>query len=122
MGSLLAIPNLSEGRDEGRLERLETAFSRGVALLDRHTDSDHDRAVFTLAGPGGKLVGALVSGAEEAIETIDMSVYAGAHPAIGALDVCPLVWIDSSDRDAARTEAIAVAERIGGLGVPVFLY
>ncbi len=51
-----------------------------------------------------------------------MSSYRGAHPAIGALDVCPLVWLDPADRDAARTEAIAVAAQIGGLGVPVFLY
>ena len=51
-----------------------------------------------------------------------MSSYGGAHPAIGALDVCPLVWLDSADRDAARTEALAVAAQIGGLGVPVFLY
>ena len=51
-----------------------------------------------------------------------MSDYAGAHPAIGALDVCPLVWLDPADRDAARTEAVAVAAQIGGLGVPVFLY
>ncbi len=51
-----------------------------------------------------------------------MDRYGGAHPAIGALDVCPLVWLDRGDRDAARTEAVAVATQIGGLGVPVFLY
>ena len=51
-----------------------------------------------------------------------MAGYRGAHPAIGALDVCPLVWLDPADREAARTEAIAAATQIGGLGVPVFLY
>jgi glutamate formiminotransferase / 5-formyltetrahydrofolate cyclo-ligase len=122
MPPLLAVPNVSEGSDAERLEELEAAFSRGVALLDRHTDADHDRTVFTLSGPGPRLAEALVSGAEEAVETIDMSGYAGAHPAIGALDVCPLVWLDPADRDAARAEAIAVAGQIGGLGVPVFLY
>jgi glutamate formiminotransferase len=122
MGSLLAVPNVAEGRDAERVKLLEAAFSRGVTLLDQHTDADHDRTVFTLAGTGGALAEALVSGAEEAVETIDMSGYAGAHPAIGALDVCPLVWIDRGDREAARAEAVAVAEQIGGLGVPVFLY
>lgn len=122
MGSLLAVPNVSEGRDAERLARLQAAFSRGATLLDRHTDADHDRAVFTLAGAGAALREALVLGAEEAAETIDMSGYAGAHPAIGALDVCPFVWIDPGDRDLARTEAIAVATQIAGLGVPVFLY
>jgi len=122
MGSLLAVPNFAEGRDQGVLDRIGAAFSRGVTLLDRHTDADHDRTVFTLAGSGGALTDALVLGAEEAAETIDMSHYHGAHPAIGALDVCPLVWADPADRDAARTEAIAVATQIGGLGVPVFFY
>jgi glutamate formiminotransferase len=51
-----------------------------------------------------------------------MDGYRGAHPAIGALDVCPVVWLDPADRDAARTEAVAAAAQIGGLGVPVFLY
>lgn len=122
MPPLLAVPNVSEGSDEERLGRLEQAFARGVTLLDRHRDADHGRSVFTLAGEPGGLTGALVAGAEEAIETIDMRGYAGAHPAIGALDVCPVVWFRPGDRGTARTEAIAVAEQIGGLGVPVFLY
>lgn len=119
---LLAVPNVSEGREEARIAALETAFSRGVAALDRHSDADHDRTVFTLAGAGGPLREALVGGAAETIETIDMGSYDGVHPAIGALDVCPLVWLDPADRGAARAEAIEVAVQIGGLGVPVFLY
>jgi glutamate formiminotransferase / 5-formyltetrahydrofolate cyclo-ligase len=122
MPPLLAVPNVSEGSDSGRLAALATAFSRGASLLDRHSDGDHDRTVFTLAGRPGRLMQALASGAEEALEAIDMASYAGAHPAIGALDVCPLVWLDRADRDAARTEAVGAATQIGGLGVPVFLY
>ncbi len=122
MPPLLAVPNVSAGGDAGRLATLEAAFGRGVSLLDRHTDADHDRTVFTVAGRPGPLVEALVAGAGEALETIDMAGYRGAHPAIGALDVCPLVWLDPADREAARTEAIAAATQIGGLGVPVFLY
>jgi glutamate formiminotransferase len=122
MSPLLAAPNVSEGSEPTTLKLLETAFGRGAAILDRHSDGDHDRTVFTLAGRPGPLVDALVSGAEEALERIDMSRYAGAHPAIGALDVCPLVWLDPRDRDAARTEAVAAATQIAGLGVPVFLY
>lgn len=119
---LLAVPNISEGRDEERLMRLGTAFGRGVTLLDRHTDADHDRTVFTLAGEPGPLTAALAAGAEEALETIEMARYRGAHPAIGALDVCPVVWLDPVDRERAREEAVAAATQIGGLGVPVFLY
>jgi glutamate formiminotransferase len=122
MPPLLAVPNVSEGSEPATLARLESAFGRGASLLDRHTDGDHDRTVFTLAGWPGPLLDALVAGAEEALETIDMSRYAGAHPAVGAVDVCPVVWLDPADRNAARTEAVATAAQIGGLGIPVFLY
>jgi len=119
---LLAVPNVSEGRDAGRIAGLEGAFSHGVTLLDRHTDADHHRTVFTLAADAAPLRDALLSGAEQAIEAIDMSRYDGGHPAVGALDVCPVVWLEPADRDTARAEAIELATQIGGLGVPVFLY
>jgi len=119
---LLAVPNVSEGRDAGRVAGLRSAFSRGATLLDRHTDADHHRTVFTLAAEASPLRDALLSGAEQAIETVDMSGYDGLHPAVGALDVCPVVWLDPADRDAARAEAVELAAQIGGLGVPVFLY
>jgi glutamate formiminotransferase / 5-formyltetrahydrofolate cyclo-ligase len=121
MPPLLAVPNVSEGSDPERIGALQAAFTRGARLLDRHSDADHDRTVFSLAD-GGALLEALTRGAEEAIERLDMGGYRGAHPAIGALDVCPVVWLDPGDRDRSRTEAIEVATQIGGLGVPVFLY
>jgi glutamate formiminotransferase/glutamate formiminotransferase/formiminotetrahydrofolate cyclodeaminase len=122
MPVLLAVPNVSTAGDERALRALGEAFGRGAQILDVHTDTDHGRSVFTLAGQPGALTDSLVAGAEEAAETIDMSSYMGAHPAIGALDVCPLVWLRPEDRAAARTEAVAVAAQIGGIGVPVFLY
>jgi glutamate formiminotransferase/glutamate formiminotransferase/formiminotetrahydrofolate cyclodeaminase len=119
---LLAVPNVSEGRDAPRIAALESAVSRGAVVLDRHSDADHERTVFTLAAGAAPLREALLAAAEVAIETIDMGAYRGLHPAIGALDVCPIVWLDPADRGGARTEAVEVAEQIGGLGVPVFLY
>jgi glutamate formiminotransferase len=119
---LLAVPNVSEGREASRIEALQRAFTHGAELLDRHSDADHDRTVFTLAGTGVPLRDALVAGAEQAIETIEMTAYDGLHPATGALDVCPLVWLDPGQREAARSEAVELAAQIGGLGVPVFLY
>jgi glutamate formiminotransferase / 5-formyltetrahydrofolate cyclo-ligase len=119
---LLAVPNVSEGRDAERIDALQRAFAAGVHLLDRHSDSDHNRTVFTLAGEPEELLGALARGAAEAIATIEMESHEGVHPAIGALDVCPLVWLDPRDREAARAAALEAAARIGALGVPVFLY
>ncbi len=119
---LLAVPNLSEGRDAARIEALERAFSGGVELLDRHSDRDHNRTVFTLAGQPSALMAALARGAAEAVRSIDMSGHEGVHPAIGSLDVCPFVWVSPEGRDTARAAAIEVAGEIGALGIPVFLY
>jgi glutamate formiminotransferase len=119
---LLAVPNVSEGRDPNKIAGLRQAFGQGASVLDVHSDPDHDRTVFTLAGKPDDLRGALVQGAAAAIEAIDMTNYAGLHPAIGALDVCPVVWLSVTDRDAAVSTAIEVAAAIGELGLPVFLY
>src|SRR3954452_14374969 len=119
---LLAAPNVSEGRNPASIADLEAAFGRGAAVLDRHSDGDHNRTVFTISSSPGPLLDALVSGAEEAVERIDMGRHEGLHPCIGALDVCPVIWLDPAQRDAARTEAREVAQQVGGLGVPVFLY
>jgi glutamate formiminotransferase / 5-formyltetrahydrofolate cyclo-ligase len=120
--SLLAVPNVSEGRDSTRVEALARAFSEGVALLDLHSDTDHNRTVFTLAGEPQALGTALARGAAEAVASIDMNEHEGLHPAIGSLDICPIVWTDPVDRDLARTTAGEIAAAIGDLGVPVFLY
>ena len=122
MTPLLAVPNVSEGRDTAKIDELEEAFSRGLDLLDRHTDPDHQRTVFTLAGDRGAILESLVAGAAVAIDLIDLSNYFGAHPCVGALDVCPVVWVSEEQEADARTVATAVAEQIGALGVPVFLY
>src|SRR5215813_2674622 len=97
---LLSVPNVSEGRDGAAIASIEKAFTAGVTLLDRHSDADHNRTVFTLAGDPAGLEEALTAGAGAAIDAIDMSTQEGLHPAIGALDVCPVVWIDEAGREA----------------------
>jgi glutamate formiminotransferase len=119
---LLSAPNVSEGRDGERIASLERAFAAPARLLDRHSDPDHDRTVLTLAGSPAELLESLRHGAERTVGSVDMTDYDGVHPAIGALDVCPVVWLDAGERDAARELALRVAEAIGELGVPVFLY
>lgn len=119
---LLAVPNVSEGRDPDRIAGLRQAFGQGASLLDAHSDPDHDRTVFTLGGQPEALLEALVQGAAATIAAIDMTHHEGLHPAIGALDVCPVVWLAQADRDAAVATAIEAAAAIGELGVPVFLY
>src|SRR5439155_14438300 len=83
----------------------------------------HNRTVLTLSGPPDSLAGALANGARVCVEAIDMRRHEGAHPFIGALDVCPVVWLSEEDREVARAEALAAARGIAAeAGVPVFLY
>lgn len=122
--TLLAVPNVSEGRSQHVISRLTEAFQTGrVDLLDVHSDPDHNRTVFTLAGEPGPLTDALMAGAAEAIARIDLNRHEGRHPKVGALDVAPLVHLEASDRGHACAAALTLADRIGSeLGVPVFLY
>jgi glutamate formiminotransferase len=118
---LLAVPNVSEGRDRVLVERLSAAFTPG-SLLDVHSDPDHNRSVFTVAGAQGELSRALEAGARACAESIDLSSHDGLHPHVGALDVAPLVYLSHDDRGAAVAEALTAATLIGELGIPVFLY
>jgi len=145
--TLLAVPNVSEGRDRELLAALSGAFAgmptdgeaalapadgthSGLRLLDVHSDRDHHRAVFTLAGHPGELADALLCGARLAVERIDVVTRAdasaevtGQHPHVGAVDVVPIVYLDPADRGAACAEALVVGDRIAEeLHVPVFIY
>jgi glutamate formiminotransferase / 5-formyltetrahydrofolate cyclo-ligase len=121
---LLAVPNVSEGRDRARVERITLAFTEGGAgVLDSHSDAVHNRSVLSLrAGSDAALAEALARGAAACATEIDMRTRQGAHPAIGALDVCPVVFTDAAERETARRLALAVATRIAGEAVPIFLY
>ena len=127
---LLAVPNVSEGRRKATIDEIGRAFTAAetARLLDFHSDTDHHRSVFTLAGAQGQLSGALLAGARVAVERIDVgkdraTAEIGVHPHVGAIDVVPLVYLDVSQRGAACAEALVVAAEIGeGLDVPVFLY
>ncbi len=120
---LLAVPNVSEGRDAAVLDAIGAAFAAGGArVLDLHTDPDHNRAVFTLAAEPGALHEALAAGAREAIGRIDLTRHQGLHPHVGALDVAPVVHRTPDRRGQAAAEALALADALGELGLPVFLY
>jgi glutamate formiminotransferase / 5-formyltetrahydrofolate cyclo-ligase len=131
---LLAVPNVAEGRDRATIAALAGAFGggtgSGVRLLDVHSDADHNRSVFTLAGPPLELADALLAGASTALERVEVvgrakggSAVAGQHPHVGAVDVVPIVYLEASARGAACAEALLVGDRIGHeLEVPVFLY
>ena len=122
--TLLAVPNVSEGRDAAALHAIGAAFrAAGGRLLDVHTDADHHRSVFSVAGEPGSLAEILLAGARAAVESIDVGGHEGVHPRVGAIDVAPIVYLHGADRGAAGAEALVAAELLASvLELPVFLY
>jgi glutamate formiminotransferase/glutamate formiminotransferase/formiminotetrahydrofolate cyclodeaminase len=126
---LLAVPNVSEGRDPSAIAAVAAAVTAqdGARLLDVHSDPDHHRSVFTLAAPQGSLSTALTALARAAVQRVDVGLERapheiGAHPHVGAVDVMPVVYLHADQQGAACAEALVVAAELGELGVPVFLY
>lgn len=119
---LLAVPNFSTGPNSAALAEIGAALRSAAAVLDLHTDAIHNRSVFSLAAAPFDLPDALEAGAVAAMAAIDLREHAGAHPRIGAIDVCPVVYPESGAREAAVAAAGEVAARLGELGLPVFLY
>ncbi len=121
---LIAVPNVSEGRDAAILATIGDAFTRaGARVLDVHADPDHHRSVFTLAAAPGALAPALLAGAREAVALIDVTDHPGIHPHVGAVDVAPIVHVTPDRRGAAAAEALVLADLLATeLDLPVFLY
>jgi glutamate formiminotransferase len=119
--TLLAYPNVSEGRDADAIDQIGAAF--GPHLLDVHSDADHHRSAYTLAGAPNNLARAVTRGAAKAIELVTIDGHDGVHPRVGAIDVAPIVYINEADRGAACAEALVLADLLGDeLELPVFLY
>jgi glutamate formiminotransferase len=120
---LEAVPNVSEGRDPHVVGAIADAFATRAILLDVHSDPDHNRSVFTLAGPDEELVDSLLAGVAAAVELIDLREHIGVHPRVGVADVVPLVPLAPEDMQRAIAAARTLASRIGAeLGLPVFHY
>src|ERR1700723_1663462 len=110
------VPNFSEGRDASKVDAIVSAMREvpGVYLLDRESDSDHNRSVVTLAGEPEAVAEAALRGVGKAAELIDLTKHSGAHPRMGATDVVPFIPIEGgSIEDCARKfRAILLALRI----------
>src|SRR5437764_5602415 len=118
---LLAVPNVSEGRDRAAIEQIGSAFEG--RLLNVHADPDRHRSVFTRAGNPGTLAATVARGAAKAVELVQIDRHDGIHPRVGAIDVAPIVYLREEDRGAAAAEALVLGDLLGDrLKLPVFLY
>ena len=118
---MLAVPNVSEGRDQATLRR-------DRRRLRPRPDPPVERSRSTTARSSrspapGELHQAVLAGAQEAIARIDIHAHARHPPARGRrrrrADRLPR---PTSERGAACAEALVLADELGQLGVPVYLY
>jgi glutamate formiminotransferase len=119
------VPNFSEGRDRERIAALAAAMKGvpGALVLDVHSDADHNRSVFTLAGEPEPVAEAALRGVAQAVESIDLRRHRGEHPRIGAIDVFPFVPIAGLSME----NCVALARRTGEQiwtrhALPVYFY
>jgi glutamate formiminotransferase len=119
------VPNVSEGRDEQKIEQLAQAVRGipGVRLLDVDPDPDHHRTVITFVGSPEAVEQAALQLTQQAVELIDLRQHKGEHPRMGAVDVIPFVPI----KNVTMSECIELSKRVGQqiwerYEVPVYLY
>lgn len=117
-GPLLAVPNISEGRDRSTIHRIAGTAN----LFDIHTDPDHHRSVLTYAGEPATLLQTLLGMVERAVAALNINTHEGVHPRRGVVDVLPFVPHRASAGDAVHAAHTAKRRIEGDLGVPVLLY
>ncbi|MDR0966071.1 MAG: glutamate formimidoyltransferase [Myxococcales bacterium] len=119
------VPNFSEGKRPEVIDQIVLAITSvpGVTLLDREADANHNRAVITFVCSPAEIVEAAFRGAQKAQALIDLTVHQGEHPRMGAMDVCPLIPIESVTIDECVALAKQLAKRLSDeLGIPTYLY
>jgi glutamate formiminotransferase / formiminotetrahydrofolate cyclodeaminase len=119
------VPNFSEGRDMGIIKQITDVIGsvEGVKLLDVAPGKDTNRTVVTFVGSPEAISEAAFRSVKKASEIIDMSIHHGAHPRMGATDVCPFIPVSGITMEETVAYAHKVAERIGNeLGIPVYCY
>jgi len=119
------VPNFSEGRDMAKMRLITDAIATvaGVQLLDVDPGADTNRTVVTFVGDPESAVEAAFRGIKKALEVIDMRGHSGAHPRMGACDVCPFIPVEGVTMEDCAELARQLGERVGReLQLPVYLY
>ncbi len=126
MKLLEAVPNISEAQNAANLARIlgdvQAVLGR-VRLLHVDSNADANRTVLTLAGPPLEVVRVCFMLFRSCSHDIDMQFHQGAHPRLGAVDVCPLVPIHEITLEETAVLADLLARRVADeLNIPVYLY
>jgi glutamate formiminotransferase/formiminotetrahydrofolate cyclodeaminase len=119
------VPNFSEGRDLEIIRQITAAIEsvEGISLLNVDPGASTNRTVLTFAGNPEAAVKAAFRGIQKAAELIDMRKQKGAHPRMGATDVCPFIPVSNVSWEEAIACANELGKRVGEeLRIPVYLY
>lgn len=119
------VPNFSEGRDKETISAITSAITSAapVALLDVDPGEATNRTVVTFVGAPDDVVEAAFAGIKRAAELIDMRKHHGAHPRMGATDVCPLIPVSGVTLEECAELSRVLARRVADeLGIPVYCY
>src|SRR2546423_4293607 len=119
------VRNLSEGRDLEVIRQITAAIEsvEGVFLLNVDPGASTNRTVVTFAGTPDAAAEAAFRGIQKAAELIDMRKQTGAHPRMGATDVCPFIPVSNVSWEEAIECARKLGKRVGEeLKIPVYLY
>src|SRR5438876_1738540 len=119
------VPNFSEGRDQDVIRQITAAIESvdGVSLLNVDPGASTNRTVVTFVGGPEAVVEAAFRGIQEATELIDMRKHKGAHPRMGATDVCAYIDVSNVTWEEAIACANQLAKRVADeLNIPVYLY
>lgn len=96
---------------------------KGVKLLDVDPGEATNRTVITFVGEPEAVADAAVASIKRATELIDMRLHKGAHPRMGACDVCPLIPVSGITMEECAELARDLAKRIADeLAVPTYCY
>ena len=121
-----AVPNISEGKDPKIIAACAQAARQACAQAKLlHTDSNPDanRTVLTLAGTPEGVRRAAFALMQTATRLIDMRLQHGAHPRLGAVDVCPFVPVAGMTLAEAAEQARLLGQKAAEqLGIPVYFY
>src|SRR5712691_8561969 len=119
------VPNFSEGRDLDVIRQITGTIESvdGVSLLDVDPGASTNRTVVTFVGGPEATVQAAFRAIQKAAELIDMRKHKGAHPRMGATDVCPFIPVSNVSWEEAIACAKQLGKRVGDeLKIPVYLY
>jgi glutamate formiminotransferase/formiminotetrahydrofolate cyclodeaminase len=119
------VPNFSEGRDQNVIDQISQTIKlvHGVELLSVEMGADVNRTVVTFIGSPSGVVEAAFQAIKTAAALIDMSKHSGAHPRMGATDVCPFVPVEGVTMEDCVQISKQVGKRVGEeLKIPIFLY